>query len=364
MFPFSVVPKNAPVVIWGKGNVGSQYYTELVAADYTSDIKWVDSNSVVDLNEFIKHNKNTYVVIAMLSEGDRIYVANKLIMAGMDSNYIISHCPDDMVFTPTNSTRNVDLSLNYFNAEIQKNVQCFHELLLIKKVNKYNLIRIGNDNDGGYVMIDDLHGGVAYSIGIGDDVSWDFAMSKYGYEVYMYDHTIEDIPKRNKLFHFKKQGITGSDETHMQKKLTTFLENNHHGEIDNMILKMDIEGAEWGVFETVSEKVLNHFSQIIVEFHGMLKFTNLSRYNEILKRLNRTHQAVHYHINNCGKLLYINGHPYANTIEVTFANKQSYLFEDIEVNLPRNEDAPNWKALPDIEIGLWNRKDYYGAYSY
>lgn len=361
MFPFSSIPKNASVVIWGTGNVGSQYYAELVAANYTGDIKWVDSNSVADLNKFVEHNKNSYIVVAMLSEGDRFDVANKLIAAGMDSTYIISDCPNGMVLTPTNVTRVVDLSLNYFNDDLRKNIQRFHELLSIMNVNDCGFIRIGDVNDGGYVMVDDLPGGVAYSIGICNDVSWDLAMSKYGYDIYMYDHTIEDIPERNEKFHFTKQGITGYEETERLKRLATFLKINHHEKMNNMILKMDVEGAEWGVFESMPEKMLSQFAQIVVEFHGMLKFDKLLRYNSILEKINSTHQVVHYHINNCGKVLYINGQPYANTIEVTFVRKQSYSFEEVDINLPRNEDAPNWKEFPEIEIGLWNRKDYYGA---
>lgn len=56
-------------------------------------------------------------------------------------------------------------------------------------------VRVGNAHDGGYVMLNDFaHRNIAYSIGINDDVSWDFDMAERGFDVYMYDHTIEKLP--------------------------------------------------------------------------------------------------------------------------------------------------------------------------
>ena len=48
-----------------------------------------------------------------------------------------------------------------------------------------------NGADGGYLMYLPMsENKTAYSIGINDDVSWDDAAADMGYEVFMYDHTI------------------------------------------------------------------------------------------------------------------------------------------------------------------------------
>lgn len=56
-------------------------------------------------------------------------------------------------------------------------------------------IRLGRNFDGGYVMadcFDDVE--AAYSLGINDDVSWDFDIAMRGIDVYQYDHTIDALP--------------------------------------------------------------------------------------------------------------------------------------------------------------------------
>lgn len=52
-------------------------------------------------------------------------------------------------------------------------------------------------------------GGVAYSFGIANEVSWDVAMSQIDYEIFMYDMTIDGLPEENPKFHFFKEGIGG-----------------------------------------------------------------------------------------------------------------------------------------------------------
>lgn len=78
-----------------------------------------------------------------------------------------------------------------------------HELLHLAKINGAALVRIGKDNDGGYIMPDDFGSDdkIAYSFGINDDVSWDKAMASRGYDVFMYDHTIDGLPEENPRFH-------------------------------------------------------------------------------------------------------------------------------------------------------------------
>lgn len=126
-------------------------------------------------------------------------------------------------------------------------------LLTIKKVVGKNFLRIGNPHDGGYILVDNFHTAdakIAYSFGIAEDVSWDSDMSRRGYDVFMYDPTIDARPQENDKFHFFKEGIGGEEDT--EKSLNTlehFMKVNGHNNKDNMILKMDVEGAEWDFFK-------------------------------------------------------------------------------------------------------------------
>ena len=66
-------------------------------------------------------------------------------------------------------------------------------LLNPKKPKGMKKVRIGEQNDGGYVFIEDLlkGGKVAYSIGIGKTVKFEEAIEAYGHHIWMYDHTVD-----------------------------------------------------------------------------------------------------------------------------------------------------------------------------
>lgn len=71
-------------------------------------------------------------------------------------------------------------------------------------------------------------------------------MADRGIDVYMYDHTINSLPYNNTKFHWKKIGITGKNKNNkMLKSLENLIIENGHSSEENMILKMDVEGAEW-----------------------------------------------------------------------------------------------------------------------
>ena len=73
------------------------------------------------------------------------------------------------------------------------------------------LVRIGRNFDGGYIMAEKFDGvDTAYSLGINDDVSWDFDIAQRGIDIYQYDHTITNLPFEHSRFHWSKTGISNS----------------------------------------------------------------------------------------------------------------------------------------------------------
>lgn len=233
------------------------------------------------------------------------------------------------------------------------------QLLQIKKVENTSLIRIGQQEfDGGYLMIDDVvsSGKVAYSFGIYNDVSWDYNMAKFGYDVYMYDHTIEKLPYDIPKFHFFKAGISGkNDAENCLNTLKHYLSKNGHSKAKNMILKMDVEGAEWDFLETVELNTLKRFDQIVLELHNVIKSGYGKRILKLLSKLNKTHQLVHLHGNNCGYVIKIGDKVFPDVLEATYVLKDRYNFmEDSEIMLPLPMDIANDRARSDIVLGKWN----------
>lgn len=221
----------------------------------------------------------------------------------------------------------------------------------------YRFVRIGRQNDGGYVMVDDFKNRrIAYSIGIADDVSWDSDMAKRGFDVYMYDHTIEGLPESNDKFHYFKTGLGSSANSSDPsiKTLDAMLRDNGHENEYGMVLKVDIEGTEYDVFSEIDENILNRFSQIVIEFHGLVQNEHERKMKSALEKLNQTHQLVHLHPNNYGSYI-LSGHKVLpELIEATYLLKSEYKFKHKKMCFPTELDMINCIYLPDITLGTWD----------
>lgn len=204
-------------------------------------------------------------------------------------------------------------------------------------------------------------GGIAYSFGISNDVSWDYDMVKRGYEIFMYDMTIDALPFQHKNFHFFKQGISDTkNEEKLLNTLENFIEANGHGDKENLILKMDVEGAEWDFLNSVSSDLLNKFDQMTFEFHNLIGLKNSAQIEKIFsafKKLNLTHTPIHVHGNNYGAYINIeNLGVFPDVTEITYVKNGNYEFEDDEnILFPISLDEPNNPFLPDIPLGYWNK---------
>ena len=264
-------------------------------------------------------------------------------------------------------TEVVDHRPVYFNEKINlitEYYEALRERLKIKKIVGKNFIRLGRPfRDGGYIMVDDFNAaGVAYSFGIGDDVSWDMDMAARGYEIFMYDPTIDSLPQNHERFLFFKEGILGI--TVKEKSMDTlenFIRRNGHERRDKMILKMDVEGAEWSFLSTVTAETLSQFDQLLFEFHDMIRPKDQSVMNATLaciKKITRTHSLVHLHGNNLGSFLVLDDKILIpDVLELTYVKTSNYeLVDDENIYLPIPLDRPNNGGGQDVPLGYWNKK--------
>ena len=220
-------------------------------------------------------------------------------------------------------------------------------------------VRRGRDGDGGYVQLDEpgkVH--AAYSIGIGSDVSWDVAMADCGIEIWQYDHTVARSPQTHPEFHFKSVGLAATpsgDGT--LRTLESLVEENGHAGRNDLILKLDIEGGEWDVLANMPTKLLEQFSQIVLEFHRLCRLNEADgiwRILEVLTHLHRTHQPVHVHANNWASMVAIGGTTLPNVIEVTYARRSDHAFVPCHRSFPTALDFPNNPRWADHDLGaLW-----------
>ena len=216
-------------------------------------------------------------------------------------------------------------------------------------------VRVGKPYDGGYVLADDFSEDmVVYSFGIAGDVSFDEQLANKNMDIHMYDHTIPHLPKEHEKFHFHKTGISAIDEPENNKlSMQTILEKNGDLENCNLILKMDVEGAEWEFINTTSSEILNQFTQITFELHRLTDTANAENILKALDKLNETHQLVWIHANNFGHVEKAGNIEIPAYVEVTYLNKEKYSFRDKECFFPLDIDMPDDPRIEEFIFGNW-----------
>ena len=171
---------------------------------------------------------------------------------------------------------------------------CFYYFIYPKKVVGKKRILVGEKKDGCYVLLDDFENiKIAYSFGLADKIQFDSELANRGIDVFMYDHTINSLSYNHNKFHWSKIGICGKDEKRGNlKTLEELMKENGHISEKNMILKMDVEGAEWNSLNELNEDILKQFKYIAIEYH----FTEPSKedfYYSVLKKIHKTHQVFY-----------------------------------------------------------------------
>ena len=227
---------------------------------------------------------------------------------------------------------------------------CIYHFLCPKKVKGKKRVLIGKKGDGCYVMLNDFENiKIAYSIGIRDIIQFDKDLADKGIDVYMYDHTINKLPYENKYFHWKKIGIGGNSERKYNiQTLDDMLKNNRHKNEKNMILKIDIESAEWNALNDISENILTQFKYILIEFHFYDDKPKL--YYNILKKLYKTHQPFYVH---CCPFLgtkIFGNNVICKCLEVSYIIRKGNIFTEDETIYPVPEFSYGFR--PDFNINI------------
>ncbi len=239
--------------------------------------------------------------------------------------------------------------------ELQRQLRAVLRLLRPQRVKGFGKIRMGNAGDGGYVCIDDFNGqDVALSLGINDDISWDVDAADRGLTIHQFDHTVDDpAPSDPRMIFNKKMIATHSSAD--TASLSDLIRQHDRGETrPNMVLKMDIEGAEWPALDATSSEELSRFSQILCELHCFGELGEVGARRRIYKELSKIaeHYAVaHVHGNSCGGLVTIANLTIPQTIEFTFVNRKLYELEDTDELFPGPMDISCDAYNPDLYLG-------------
>lgn len=218
------------------------------------------------------------------------------------------------------------------------------------KKNPYTLIRVGGKYDGGYLIPNDLKDikacfspGVSNRKDFEDDLAKRFKIKSYMCD---YSSSINEFKTsliKNLQFFDKKWLDTNSNRNSitLENWVSKYISNDNF----DLILQMDIEGAEYRNLLNSSEFLLKRFRILIIEFHNFTNLLNNKNDKEIgvlLNKLNNTHTCVHAHPNNCSRAKIHNetGLNIPEVIELTFLRNDRFLNKNNLINpeLPNYED--------------------------
>ena len=232
-----------------------------------------------------------------------------------------------------------------------------------------DLVRIGRDYDGGYLVSqsDIKKSDLLIGLGICDDWSFeeDFIL-RNDVEVVAYDASlnfrfwlkrvfIETIKNPFNLYAFKKYlsyknffkekrkhikkfvGLNSSDNIHC-----TFLDVLNQTKSKNIFLKIDVEGSEYRFLHDIVANE-ERITGIVIELHDVDLHLN-----EIENFINRfSLNLVHVHANNYAPIRADDDLPLV--LELTFSK---YSTNTTEYKLPHNLDMPNDKNCSEYEISF------------
>lgn len=254
------------------------------------------------------------------------------------------------------------------------------ELKELQPIKIGEMVRVGDKEDGGYVIPAHFKNSRLNLISIGLGDNWSFETQGKGIffdKFISVDHTVSLLNilgrlfkrivskkiKLSTLFYFLKLIINYlrtfrvGRNTHIRKKLVSANNKKNRNEITldecfieintkKVVLKIDIEGDEYSVIEDVcrfSEKIV----LLIIEFHDTGR--REQEFSKAISELKEFFHLVHTHGNNFD-LVADNGIP--NVVELTFVNRNVLQgnYEKIEkLPLPKI-DYPCNPGKMDIDL--------------
>ena len=221
---------------------------------------------------------------------------------------------------------------------------------LIRKLHPYNtdkeLIRIGPNGDGGYLVPDDLTGIEAcFSPGVGQISSFEEECSKLGMKVFLADKSVDkpnlDLNNGNYSFLKKYIGCTNNVDF---ITMDEWVNSSPIADNSDLILQMDIEGSEYYTFINMTDLLIKRFRIMIIEFHGFSGFWLphfFSLAETVFDKILQTHTCVHIHPNNCSSIYNKFGVEIPKIAEFTFLRNDRINSKEYQNHFPHHLDFNN-----------------------
>lgn len=241
--------------------------------------------------------------------------------------------------------------------------QTLYDMLQPVALANCRLERFGETNDGGYLMCANLLDAVqsGYSYGIsgydkwGCDISTSLGIPLHQYDCF--DTTQPACPTGRTVFH--AECVSDGPKTELGRffdSIPNQVTRNGDGS-KHVVLKIDVEGAEWDSFAATPDEVLQQIDQLAVEFHWVHDDKHQwvhdeEKYVRVVARLKEFFHVAHIHQNNYSCVSGLEPFP-AWAYEVLFVSKRLGVADAV----PRPQslsslDAPNNPRIADCQTAV------------
>lgn len=203
------------------------------------------------------------------------------------------------------------------------------------------LTRLGSERDGGYVVVDKNYSdSFLISGGILNDNNFELALANLGARAHQVDYSIIEPPVAHPSLSFSAERLVGEGRKKLDFDVTLdeLVANASSGKKSELLLKLDIEGSEWEIFETSNS--LEKFNQIFLELHYLDRLANPKYAESSMSALNKLLKSffpVFISGNNCCGFVTLGGYVLPRVMELTLLNRNAYS------PLPTNQTSINHK---------------------
>ena len=211
---------------------------------------------------------------------------------------------------------------------------------------KFDLIRVGGDNDGGYLIPNDLVGiATCFSPGVDVTASFEKDLLARGVKSHLADASVDGAPDGLEVASFTKKYLGGcNNDSYMT--LEYWINSKAPGPwpTGDLILQMDIEGGEYTTLLCTPSSTLNRFRIIAVEIHNVQTwFTPLAWpvVTTFFEKLLENFYVVHNHPNNNCPFIDADGILMPTVFELTLLRKDRSEALGYITQFPHPLDQPN-----------------------
>jgi len=225
---------------------------------------------------------------------------------------------------------------------------------LIPLTTEIELIRIGGDGDGGYLVPNDLENIVAlFSPGVAETATFELEIARRGVISFLADFSVDNSPCEHANIQFEKVFI-GSKKNEMYITLADWIKSKDLPDDGDLLLQMDIEGGEYETILSTSNEVLSRFRILVIEFHYLDKASTYFGNKVIIEtftKLLEQFAVVHIHPNNCCPPISVHGIEIHPCVEITLLRRDRFEQSRPTMHFPHELDWPNLEGRRDYQ---WN----------